>query len=141
MRHFICRACYCCYLSCVLSLDRVEAFWGAGLGWLYDYNYERVHLGDGLEGRTPYECGVALGFAGSAYVGLMPVVLLDEIVLDWLRAGLSAVNDVLTHYIQFRLRAKSPCRHPIDSVAGFNASRIGADTAGVGLDARTPCPH
>jgi len=28
----------------------------------------------------------------------MSVVLLDEIVLDWLRAGLSAVNDVLTHY-------------------------------------------
>jgi hypothetical protein len=38
------------YLSCVLLLDRVEAFWGAGLGWLYDYNYERVHLGDGLGG-------------------------------------------------------------------------------------------
>ena len=28
----------------------------------------------------------------------MSVVLLDEIVLDWSRAGLSAVNDVLTHY-------------------------------------------
>jgi hypothetical protein len=38
------------YLSCVLLLDRVEAFWGAGLGWLYDYNYERVHSGYGLGG-------------------------------------------------------------------------------------------
>ncbi len=25
--------------------------------------------------------------------------LLDEMVLDWLRAGLPAVNDVLAHYI------------------------------------------
>jgi hypothetical protein len=31
-------------------------------------------LGMGLGGRTPYECGVALGFAGSKYVGLIPVV-------------------------------------------------------------------
>jgi hypothetical protein len=29
----------------------------------------------------------------------MPVVLLDDIVLDWSRQGLPAVNDVLTHYI------------------------------------------
>ncbi len=28
----------------------------------------------------------------------MPVVLLDNIVLEWSRQGLPAVNDVLTHY-------------------------------------------
>jgi len=66
------------YLPCVLSLDRVEAFWGAGLGWLYDYNDERVHSGYGMLGRTPYGCCVALGFSGSEYVGLMPVVLLYQ---------------------------------------------------------------
>jgi hypothetical protein len=82
----------------VLSLDTVEAFLGAGLGWLYHYNYERVHSGYGMAGRTPYGCCVALGFEGSAYVGLMPVVLLDDIVLDWSREGVPAVNDVLTHY-------------------------------------------
>jgi hypothetical protein len=38
-------------------------------------------------------------FSGSGYVGLMPVVLLDNIVLDWSCQGLPAVNDVLTHYI------------------------------------------
>jgi hypothetical protein len=86
------------YLPCVLSLDRVEAFLGAGLGWLYDYNDERVHSGYGMLGWTPYGCCVALGFSGSEYVGLMPVVLLDEIVFDWSRAGLPAVNDVLAHY-------------------------------------------
>ena len=82
----------------VLLLGSVEVFLGAGLGWLYYYNYERVHSGYGMEGRTPYGCCVALGFAGSEYVGLMPVVLLDEIVLDWSHAGLPAVNDVLAHY-------------------------------------------
>jgi hypothetical protein len=82
----------------VLSLDAVEAFLGADLGWLYHYNYERVHSGYGMAGRTPYGCCVALGFEGSAYVGLMPVVLLDDIVLDWSRHGVPAVNDVLTHY-------------------------------------------
>jgi hypothetical protein len=86
------------YLPCVLELASVEAFLGAGLGWLYYYNYERMHSGYGMEGRTPYECCVALGFSGSAYVGLMPVVLLDEIALDWSREGLPAVNDVLAHY-------------------------------------------
>ena len=87
------------YLPCVLELASVEAFLGAGLGWLYYYNYERMHSGYGMEGRTPYGCCVALGYKGSAYVGLMPVVLLDEIALDWSREGLLAINDVLAHYI------------------------------------------
>ena len=86
------------YLPCVLSLDTEEAFLRAGLGWLYHYNYVRVHSGYGMEGRTPYGCCVALGFEGSEYVGLMPVVLLDDIVLDWSRVGVPAVNDVLAHY-------------------------------------------
>jgi len=86
------------YLPCVLSLDTVEAFLGAGLGWLYYYNYERVHSGYGMAGRTPYACCVALGFSGSEDVGLMPVVLLDNIVLEWSRHGVPAVNDVLAHY-------------------------------------------
>jgi len=90
------------YLPCVLSWDTVEAFLGAGLGWLYYYNYERVHSGYGMAGRTPYACCVALGFSGSEYVGLMPVVLLDNIVLDWSRQGVPAVNDVLTHYKAMR---------------------------------------
>jgi hypothetical protein len=81
----------------VLLLESVEAFLGAGLGWLYHYSYERVHSGYGMAGGTPYACCVALGFSGSEYVGLMPVVLLDNIVLEWSRRGVPAVNDVLTH--------------------------------------------
>jgi hypothetical protein len=87
------------YLPCVLSLESVEAFLGAGLGWLDYYNYVRVHSGYGMAGRTPYGCCVALGFSGSEDVGLMPVVLLDNIVLDWSCQGLPAVNDVLTQYM------------------------------------------
>jgi hypothetical protein len=53
---------------------------------------------------------VALGFEGSAYVGLMPVVLLDDIVLDWSREGVPAVNDVLAHYSWNRPEAHlMPC--------------------------------
>jgi hypothetical protein len=92
------------YLPCVLSLGSVEAFLGAGLGWLYHYNYERVHSGYGMAGRTPYGCCVALGFSGSEYVGLMPVVLLDDIVLEWSRHGVPAVNDVLAHYTCARVQ-------------------------------------
>ena len=82
--------------------------------WLGDwyYNYERVHSGYGMEGRMPYACCVALGFSGSEYVGLMPVMLLDNIVLDWSRQGVPAVNDVLTHY----MRAHLPV--PLDFFAG-----------------------
>jgi hypothetical protein len=63
-----------------------------------ELTYQRVHSGYGMAGRTPYGCCVALGFSGSGYVGLMPVVLLDNIVLDWSCQGLPAVNDVLAHY-------------------------------------------
>ena len=69
------------------------------MGGLGDYSYRRVHSEYGMAGRTPYGCCVALGFEGSEYVGLMPVVLLDDIVLDWSRVGVPSVNDVLTHYI------------------------------------------
>jgi hypothetical protein len=62
------------------------------------YDYERVHSGYGMAGRTPYGCCVALVFSGSGYVSLMPVVLLGNIVLEWSRQGLPVVNDVLTHY-------------------------------------------
>ena len=114
------------YLPCVLSLDSVEAFLGAGLGWLYYYNYERVHSGYGMAGRTPYECCVALGFAGSEYVGLMPVILLDEMVLDWSRAGLPAVNDVLAHYIGERVFENSVVeRKQVCLVASVSASKNG----------------
>ena len=64
-----------------------------------------MHSGYGMAGRTPYACCVALGFSGSEYVGLMPVVLLDNIVLEWSRHGVPAVNDVLAHY-----RARAPNR-------------------------------
>jgi len=79
----------------VFSLDTVEAFLGAVLGGLCNYCYARVHSGYGMAGRTPYACCVALVFSGSEYVGVMPVVLLDDRVLDWLRQGVPAVNDVL----------------------------------------------
>ena len=79
----------------MFSLDTVEAFLGTGLGGLCDYRYARVHSGYGMAGRTPYACCVALVFSGSEYVGVMPVVLLDDRVLDWLRQGVPAVNDVL----------------------------------------------
>jgi len=98
------------YLPCVLVLESVEAFLGAGLGGLDDYTYERVHSGYGMAGRTPYGCCVALGFSGSGYVGLMPVVLLDDIVLEWLRQGLPAVNDVLTQYIKKISLSAQGCR-------------------------------
>ena len=68
---------------------------GAVLGGLSDYRYARVHSDYGMAGRTPYACCVALVFSGSEYVGVMPVVLLDDRVLDWLRQGVPAVNDVL----------------------------------------------
>jgi hypothetical protein len=63
-----------------------------------ELTYQRVHSGYGMAGRTPYGCCVALGFSGLGYVGLMSVVLLDDIVLDWSRQSLPAVNDVSADY-------------------------------------------
>ena len=73
-----------------------------------ELTYQRVHSGYGMAGRTPYACCVALGFSGSEYVGLMLVVLLDNIVLEWSRHGVPAVNDVLTHYID-ALKSRKRC--------------------------------
>jgi hypothetical protein len=70
-----------------------------------ELTYQRVHSGYGTAGRTPYGCCVALGFSGSGYVGLMSVVLLDNIVLEWSCQGLPAANEVLTHYRGRRLCA------------------------------------
>jgi hypothetical protein len=86
------------YLPCLGTIETPEGFLQAGLGWVYYYNYKRVHSGVGMEGRTPYGCCAALGHAGSERLGLMPVVLLDRMVLDWKQQGLPTVNDVLAHY-------------------------------------------
>jgi hypothetical protein len=67
--------------------------------------YQRVHSGYGMAGRTPCGCCVALGFSGLGYVGLMSVVLLGNMVLEWSRQGIPAVNEVLTHYRRRRLCA------------------------------------
>jgi hypothetical protein len=83
-----------------------------------ELTYERVHSGYGMAGRTPYGCCVALGFSGSGYVGLMPVVLLDNIVLEWSRHGVPAVNDVLTHYIKLA-PARQFHEHPHCARAGI----------------------
>jgi hypothetical protein len=64
--------------------------------------------GVGKCANTPYGCCVALGFSGSGYVGLMPVVLLDNIVLEWSRQGLPAVNDVLAHYSKLAPKMTTP---------------------------------
>ncbi len=73
-----------------------------------ELTYQRVHSGYGMAVRTPYGCCVALGFSGSGYVGLMPVVLLDNIVLEWSRQGLPAVNEVLAHYSKLAPKMTTP---------------------------------
>jgi hypothetical protein len=63
---------------------------------------------------------VALGFSGSEYVGLMPVVLLDNIVLEWSRHGVPAVNDVLTHY----MGGQFPKNRPPIPPKGYNLACV-----------------
>jgi len=70
---------------------------------------------------------VALGFSGSEYVGLMPVVLLDNIVLEWSREGVPAVNDVLTHYT-IRAWTGDSCFIPYSSPS--NSARTGIASVG-----------
>jgi hypothetical protein len=64
--------------------------------------------GVGKCANTPYRCCVALGFSGSGYVGLMPVVLLDNIALEWSCQGLPAVNDVLADYSKLAPKMTTP---------------------------------
>jgi hypothetical protein len=87
-----------------------------------ELTYQRVHSGYGMAVRTPYGCCVALGFSGSGYVGLMPVVLLDNIVLDWSCQGLPAVNEVLVHY-SGRWLEKPRLRHGLKCISNEHGNR------------------
>jgi transposase-like protein len=92
---------------------------GCGLGVVVLLQLRACAFGVWAGGSNDLWVLYGVGVWGSAYVGLMRVVLLDEMVLDWSRAGLPAVKDVLAHYSIHCSPRKAIC-----TPAQFRPSRL-----------------
>lgn len=84
------------YVPLLGKLEDVGSFLVVASGWQAYYNLQRVHSGKGMEGKTPYEKLLELGYTVPEEFMLFPVVLLDGVSASW---QLETGNDLLPHYI------------------------------------------
>jgi transposase len=69
--------------------------------WVYYYNVERAHMGEGMGGRSPWRTLRELGVKVPVEFALFPPIVLDRISTDWV---LGPGNNLLTHYKRVRVR-------------------------------------
>jgi transposase len=63
--------------------------------WVYYYNVERPHTGEGMGGQSPWQKLQELRVGVPKEFALLPPILLDGISTDWV---LGPGNNLLTHY-------------------------------------------
>ncbi|GBC95284.1 hypothetical protein HRbin16_01071 [bacterium HR16] len=83
------------YVPLLGQIEDVPSLLAAASGWQAYYNLRRAHSGKGMEGKTPYEKLVELGYDVPEEFALFPVVLLDTVSTSW---QLETGNDLLAHY-------------------------------------------
>ncbi len=83
------------YLPLLLKLRDERTLLRRAAQWLYYYNVERPHTGEGMDGRSPWRKLVELGVPVPQQFALLPPILLDRISTGWV---LGPGNDLLTHY-------------------------------------------
>jgi transposase-like protein len=83
------------YLPLLETIPNEQAFLRRAAQWVYYYNLERPHSGEGMDGLTPWAKLRELGVKTPKTFALLPPVVLDPISLDWV---LHPGNDLLTHY-------------------------------------------
>lgn len=66
-------------------------------GWVWYYNLERPHYGNGMDGRPPFRKLRELGYDLPEEFGLFPPLVLDRVSAD---RALGDGNDLLAHYIR-----------------------------------------
>lgn len=83
------------YLPFLGKVQTEEGLLNKAAGWMYYYNLERPHYGEGMDGRPPFQVLRQLGYDLPQQFALFPPLVLDRISADWaLRGG----NDLLAHY-------------------------------------------
>jgi hypothetical protein len=63
--------------------------------WVYYYNVERLHMGEGMEEVSPWRKLRELGVKVPKEFAVLPPIVLDRISTDWV---LGPGNHLLTHY-------------------------------------------
>ena len=63
--------------------------------WVYYYNVQRPHMGEGMEGLSPWQKLTQLGVRVPEEFAVLPPIVLDGISTGWV---LGPGNDLLTHY-------------------------------------------
>lgn len=84
------------YLPLLLTIRTERQLLQRAAQWIYYYNVERPHMGEGMEGKSPGQKLVELGVEVPREFALMMPVILDRISTDWV---LGPGNDLLAHYI------------------------------------------
>ena len=87
------------YRPYLLSMQDEEDALALAARWVYFYNVQRPHLGEGMGRRPPLEVLHRLGYNGPDQIALFPPLILDEISTDLILAcDPEGGNDLLTHY-------------------------------------------
>jgi transposase-like protein len=86
------------YRPYLLSMQDENDTLALAARWVYFYNVQRPHLGEGMDKQTPLEVLHRLGYNGSDQIALFPPALLGTISTDLLLAcDPQGGNDLLTY--------------------------------------------
>ncbi len=81
------------YRPRILEVGDVRAFLRKAAEWVWFYNMERVHLGRGMEGKTPWEKFQEI-YGVSGVEPVFPVVLLDDLSVLYVTQFLPKMDGV-----------------------------------------------
>ena len=91
------------YLPFLAKVHTEEGLLKKAAGWVYYYNLERPHYGEGMDAKPPFCKLRELGYDLPEEFALFPPLVLDRVSADWaLRGG----NDLLAHYRGCTARAR-----------------------------------
>lgn len=83
------------YLPFLGKVRTEEGFPNKAAGWVYYYNLERPHYGEGMDGKPSFQVLRELAYDLPPDFALFPPLVLDRVSAYWaLRGG----NDLLAHY-------------------------------------------
>ena len=87
------------YRPYLLSMQDQDDTLALAARWVYFYNVQRPHLGEGMDKQTPLAVLHRFGYNGPDQIALFPPILLDTISTDLLLAcDPEDGNDLLTYY-------------------------------------------